>query len=116
MYSKGHGMVIKQGRGLIVGQGIPFAMLVGALQHQELDRTVVDKTGLTDNVDFTLQWMPDEIRAPPGAQQGMGDTPSPDSGISIFTAIQEQLGLKLEPQKGPVDVLVIDHIERPSDN
>jgi uncharacterized protein (TIGR03435 family) len=116
MYGKGHGMVIEAGRGLIVGQGIPFAVLVGALQHQQLGRTVVDKTGLTGKFDFTLQWTPDVIQSQPGSQQGMGDSPSPDADVSIFTAIQEQLGLKLEPQKGPMDVLVIEHIEKPSEN
>jgi uncharacterized protein (TIGR03435 family) len=115
MYGKGHDMVIAAGRGRIVGQGVPFAVLVGALQHQQLGRTILDKTGLTGKFDFTLQWTPDVIQAPPGSQQGTGDTPA-DSDLSIFTAIQEQLGLKLKPQKGPVDILVIDHVERPSEN
>jgi uncharacterized protein (TIGR03435 family) len=68
---------------------------------QALERTVVDKTGLTGNYDFTLKWASDDT-----------DT----SGPSIFTAVQEQLGLKLEAGKGPVQVLVIDHVERPSEN
>ena len=70
-----------------------------------LSRAVVDKTGLPDKYDFTLKFSPDD--APP----------SPDSDApSIFTAIQEQLGLKLESSKGPVQVLVIDHVEMPSEN
>jgi uncharacterized protein (TIGR03435 family) len=89
------------------------------LAFQRLDRTIFDKTGLTGKYDFELKWAPDE--APPpitGGTQGglpMNDAAT-DPGPSLFTALQEQLGLKLEPQKGPVDVIVIDHIERPSEN
>jgi uncharacterized protein (TIGR03435 family) len=72
---------------------------------QTLERTVVNKTGLTGNYDFTLKWTPDDSRS-------QTDT----SGPSIFTAVQEQLGLKLEAGKGPIQVLVIDHVERPSEN
>lgn len=64
-------------------------------------RVVIDKTGLTGNYDFDLTWAPND---------------EPDSGPSIFTALQDQLGLKLEPAKAPVDVIVIDHLERPSEN
>jgi uncharacterized protein (TIGR03435 family) len=63
---------------------------------------------LTGSFDIDLEWTPDQ--ALPGAE---GLTPAPDA-ISIFTAIKEQLGLKLEPHKGPVDVTVIDHIEKPT--
>ena len=75
-----------------------------SIQPEIGGRTVVDETGLTDKYSFTLKWTPD-------------DTPQSEaSGPSLFTAIQEQLGLKLEPQKGPVDAIVIDHIEMPSPN
>jgi uncharacterized protein (TIGR03435 family) len=70
----------------------------------EVERTVIDKTGLTGSADITVKWTMDDI---------------PDSDgrtLSIFTAIQEQLGLKLQPAKGPVDTLVIDHVEMPSAN
>ena len=75
-------------------------------------RAVVDKTGLDGAYDITLQWTPDETQAflatgPPAADA---------SGPSIFSAVQEQLGLRLESQKGPVDVLVIDHAEKPDAN
>ena len=70
----------------------------------EVGRLVVDETGLTGKYDFTLKWTPDE-------QRGMAN-----AGPSIFTALQEQLGLKLESTKGPVDTIVVDHIERPSSN
>ena len=86
----------------------------------QLNRTVLDQTGLKGKYDVTLQWTPDDgTAAMPAGLEGSspGAAPPPDSsGPSIFTAIQEQLGLKLESTKGPVEVLVIDHIERPSEN
>jgi bla regulator protein BlaR1 len=74
-------------------------------------RVIVDKTGLTGTYDFNLKWAP--LQAPvPG-----GTSSSPDAGgASLFTAIEEQFGLKLVPTKGPGQVVVIDHIERPSEN
>lgn len=81
-----------------------------------LERTVIDQTGLKGTYDVALEWTPDDSQLagflPPGA-------PKPtvtDSGPSIFAALQEQLGLKLESAKGPVEILVIDHAERPSEN
>jgi uncharacterized protein (TIGR03435 family) len=78
---------------------------------QMIGRPVVDETGLTSKYDFTLDWTPDQSASP-----ATSAAESEASGPSIFTAIQEQLGLKLESQKGPVEVLVIDHIEKPSPN
>jgi len=69
-------------------------------------RTVVDKTGLTGHYDFKLHWTPDNTPA---------DSPLA-GGPSIFTAVQEQLGLKLEPSTAPLDVLIIDSAEKPSEN
>jgi bla regulator protein blaR1 len=118
----GTGLMIMGGNGgPVTGQGISIANLVRLLS-QQLGRTILDETGLTGNYDFTLQWTPDEHAGPmPGAPQGGGarseDAPPPDSsGPSIFTAIQEQLGLKLESRKVPVEMLVIDHVEAPSEN
>jgi uncharacterized protein (TIGR03435 family) len=74
---------------------------------------IVDRTGLGGLFDLDLDFQPEQIvQGPPGAPPppGSGDPNSP----SIFTAVQEQLGLKLESTKGPVDVLVIDHVERPN--
>lgn len=70
-----------------------------------VDRPVVDQTGLQGRFDFTLKWTPNEMQ-----------TSDPNAPPGIFTAIQEQLGLKLEAAKSPVDVLVIDHAERPTEN
>jgi uncharacterized protein (TIGR03435 family) len=77
-------------------------------------RTVVDKTGLAAIYDFTLQFTPDDSSAVPTT--GAGPSAQDPTAPSIFTAVQEQLGLKLESGKGPVGVIVIDHVERPSEN
>jgi uncharacterized protein (TIGR03435 family) len=100
------------------------AMKVENLRHvlsQQLGRTVVDKTGLTGNYDFTLNWTPDQPTPGMAAQGDAPPAPSDDAasstpGPSLFTALEEQLGLKLESAKGPEEVIVIDHIEQPSAN
>ena len=86
---------------------------------QTVQRTVVDKTGLSGNFDFYVRWTPE--RLPPRPAGVPADQPIRMNGLeidpngpSIFTALQEQLGLKLEPARGPVEVLVIDHVERPT--
>jgi uncharacterized protein (TIGR03435 family) len=93
--------------------GASLAQLANSLS-MFVGRTVVDKTGLSGNFDFTLTWTPDQMpQRPPGAPE----LPAPDpNGPSIFTAVQEQLGLKLDSQKGPVEVLVIDRVEHPKEN
>lgn len=77
-------------------------------------RTVVDKTGLISVYDFTLHFTPDDNKALPAS--GTGPSAVDPTAPSIFNAVQEQLGLKLESGKGPVDVIVIDHVEKPSGN
>jgi|SRR5665213_3656774 len=86
-----------------------------------MGRTVIDKTGVQGSFDIHLEWTPDQATAgitgsgspgDPGGSAPLGDA----TAISIFTAFQEQLGLKLESEKGPVEVIAIDHIERPSSN
>jgi len=76
-----------------------------------LGRVVVNKTGLSGSYDLKLRWTPEN--APPPMLNG---APDPNAPPDLFTAIREQLGLKLESAKGPVGVLVIDHIERPTQN
>jgi len=86
------------------------------LGYGVLDRPVVDKTGIAGEFDFTLQWTPDETQF---AGMGIHVPPpvdNPNAPPGLFTAIQEQLGLMLEPQKIPSEVLVIDHAERPTEN
>jgi uncharacterized protein (TIGR03435 family) len=103
--------------GKITAQAVPLASLTGFLSRQ-VGRPVIDKTGLTGKYDFTFEWRPDQgatVKAPEGGADAAAAPPEP-SGPSIFTALQEQLGLKLESQKGPVEFVVIDHVEKPSEN
>jgi uncharacterized protein (TIGR03435 family) len=89
---------------------------------RHLDRPVVDRTGLKAKYTFTLEFADDRTQptmpraAADGDLRASNGPPPESSGPSIFTALQEQIGLKLVPAKGPVEVLVIDHIERPSEN
>jgi len=114
--------MMMSGRGKVTGQAVSIANLVNMLSFQGLGRSIFDKTGLTGKYDFELHWAPDDAPSAVagGAQAGPpANDASVDSdvdGPSLFTALEEQLGLKLEPEKGPVDVIVIDHIERPSEN
>jgi uncharacterized protein (TIGR03435 family) len=78
---------------------------------EEVGRVVVDETGLTGLYDLDLKWSP-EVR--PGSAVPPALVPDVAGGVSIFTAIQEQLGLKLEPSSGEVEVLVIDRLDRPT--
>ncbi|HEV3196862.1 MAG TPA: TIGR03435 family protein [Bryobacteraceae bacterium] len=85
----------------LVGTAVSMGALAGYVGNR-LGRIVVDKTGLSESYDFTLEWAPD----------GAPETSVP----SLVTALQEQLGLKLESQKSPMEVLVIDNLRRPSEN
>ncbi len=95
-------------RGRIDAFGARMQPLSNALATV-LDRTVIDKTGLTGMFDIHLAFIPDLATAADPAT-------SSDLGPSVFTALQEQLGLKLESAKGPVSMLVIDRVEKPSAN
>lgn len=103
----------------IMGYGIPIERLVPMLSRI-VGREIVDQTGLTGNYDVKIDYTPDEAQmammAPPGAMPPQSGPGGDSTGPSIFTALQEQLGLKLESQKGPVDIYVIDKITKPSDN
>jgi len=78
-----------------------------------LDTKVIDKTGLIGDYDFDLKWIPDESQF---ARFGAAVPMEGSKGPNLFTAIQEQLGLKLKQTKAPLDVLVIDHVEKPTEN
>jgi uncharacterized protein (TIGR03435 family) len=112
-------MMMRGAGGPVTAQGIPISNLVGFLSRQ-LGRKVIDKTGLTGIYDFTLKWAPDQstplFNGPGGGPSPADSAPADSSGPSLFTAVQEQLGLKLESQKGSVEVIVIDHVEKPSEN
>jgi bla regulator protein blaR1 len=114
----GGGTLVEPERGKLVGQGVPIANLVQLLsRYPELDgRVVLDRSGLAGEYDFTLQWTPENAMLNGGMTGSDNNASSSDSSPSLFTAIQEQLGLKLESTKGPVDTLVIDHVEHPSKN
>jgi uncharacterized protein (TIGR03435 family) len=88
----------------------------GLMQSEVLDRPVIDQTGLAGRYDFKLNWTPDDSQF-----GGLGaKIPPPTNGAdappNLYTAIQEQIGLKLEATKANADVLVIDHVEKPSEN
>ena len=81
---------------------------------QVVDRPVVDQTGLGPaGYDLTMKWTPDASQSRPGVERAVDNS---DAGPDLITAFQEQLGLKLESMKAPVDVLVIDHVDKPSGN
>jgi uncharacterized protein (TIGR03435 family) len=82
-------------------------------------RKILDETGLTGRYRFTLEWTPETLAPlsnPLNASSSTTGATPPASGVPIFTALQEQLGLKLRPDRGPVEVLIVEHIERPSPN
>jgi uncharacterized protein (TIGR03435 family) len=78
-------------------------------------QTVVDQTGLTQRYDFVLNWTPERSFAN-GQQGGEPESPADTGGPALFTALQEQLGLRLVNTKGPVEIIVVDSIERPTEN
>jgi uncharacterized protein (TIGR03435 family) len=107
--------LIFRGLGNLPARNATMTDFANVLQSAVLDRPVVDQTGLSDRFDFTLVWTPDQsqfaglgVRIPPGASD------DPNAPPGLFTAIQEQLGLKLDSTKAPVEVIVIDHVEKPS--
>ena len=81
-----------------------------------LDRPVVDQTELSGRFDFTLDWTPDDSQFGGMAAKIPPPTDSANAPPALYTAIQEQIGLKLDATKAPADVMVIDHVEKPSEN
>lgn len=103
---------LRPGRGARAGQLVATNLTTAWLAAQLsgiMGRMVVDNTGLTGTYSADLHWTPDN--QPMASSQAESDT-----SLSIFTAVEEQLGLKLVPTKGPVECLVIDHVELPSEN
>jgi uncharacterized protein (TIGR03435 family) len=91
---------------------ISMAMFAKEFLAHQTGRSVTDKTGIAGEFDFTLDWIPDDAAAGTSADAGATNMQFPP----FFVALQEQLGLKLEQQKGPVEILVIEHAERPAEN
>ena len=116
---KGISQVTRARRGQLTAVSFTMDALARFLTP-EIDRYVTDETGLTGRYDIELDWAPDDINTMQTSADHAGAQapllPPAPSGPSIFTAVQEQLGLKLEPKNGSVPVLVIDHIEEPSPN
>jgi uncharacterized protein (TIGR03435 family) len=114
----GTGAMMFSGKQL-VAQGLPISSLTPTLT-QQTGRTVIDKTGLTGKYDFTLDLpggqRPMPMAKPPDGSEAGANSTSDDSGPSIFTLVQDELGLKLESTKAPLPILVIDHVEQPSVN
>ena len=90
------------------------------MQSGVMDKPVVDQTGLKDRYDFQLKWTPDDSQFAQFRGTGVNVTPptsnDPNAPPSLYTAVQEQLGLKIEATKAEDDVIVIDHVEQPSAN
>ncbi len=103
---------MSSGDGEVTLQAYPISSMTYTLSSI-LHRTVIDRTNLLGQYDLHLTWAPDRPAAAAGDDDGLKRD---DSGPSIFYAIQDQLGLKLEPAKGPVPTLVIDHVDLPSPN
>ena len=103
------GVTVNSGR--IRMGGSPLSVFAGTLSPL-VQRIVVDRSNMAGNWDLDVTFTPDPIQVPPGGAAPAIDSNSP----SLFTALQEQLGLKLEASRGPVEVLVIDGVERPTEN
>lgn len=97
------------------GSAVPISVLVSRLESNT-GRRVIDKTGLTGLYDFNLEFIPDYMTVTTGAPGVSPQEPADRGGPSIFDAVQDQLGLKLESAKAPREVLVIDSVQRPTEN
>lgn len=105
------------GRGMVNGTAAPMARLAEALARV-LGCPVADETGLAGKYDFRLDWAPadtEPLMQMPGAMPDPAGRPA-EAGPSVFSAIQEQLGLRLEARRAPVQVMVIDRLSRPTEN
>jgi uncharacterized protein (TIGR03435 family) len=94
------------------GRGMTMAAIAGRMLSNRLDRPVIDKTGLTGLFDARLEFDRDNVPGDPGVPAPLPGITSP----SMFTAVREQLGLRLESAKGPVEVLIVDRVEKPDAN
>jgi uncharacterized protein (TIGR03435 family) len=101
---------IRAGTGRMTGRSAPMRQLASVLSGV-VQRPVVDRTNLTGAFDFDVEFSPMPLNAAPAEV-----TQSIDGGLSLFTALQEQLGIKLQSQRGPIDYVVIDRIESPTEN
>jgi uncharacterized protein (TIGR03435 family) len=98
---------------LLPARKVTMAQFAAMLQRAVIDRAVVDKTGLAAKYDFDLEWTRDESQF--GGKIPLAKVDIPPK-LDLFAAMQEQLGLRLQSARGPVEVLVIDRVERPTEN
>ena len=105
-----------KGFGTLPALNASMADLANLLQSTVLDRPVVDRTALAGRFDFTLHWTPDESQFRGVGGRAAGPSTDPNAPPGLFTAIQEQLGLRLDNTRAPVEVLVVDRVERPTEN
>jgi len=103
--------------GMVGFNGVPMSLIAQHLT-QSVGRPVIDKTGLTGYYDYTMKWTPQPGSGMPftpasGVTPGAPPPAADPDGPNLFTAVQEQLGLKLESARGPVEVVVIDRLEKP---
>ena len=101
--------------GLIDGKSVDWRIVVGQLPAA-VGRTVIDRTGLQGRFELTLEWNPDPsvTRSPEATALATAAAATPGERITIFTALQEQFGVKLQAAREPLEVLVIDRVERPT--
>ncbi len=99
-------------RALLPARDATMGEFAWVMQRAAVDRPVVDKAGLPGRYDFELEWTPDETQFGGNVPTGNPEPPKPD----LFSALQQQLGLRLEATKGPIETLVIDRVERPTEN
>jgi uncharacterized protein (TIGR03435 family) len=102
--------------GVIIGKSLTMATLAETLQNYVFSKPLVDKTGLDGRWDFTLKWTPDDTQFPDAPESMRHPADDANPWPPLFTAIHEQLGLRLEAQKADVKVLVVDHVNQPSPN
>ena len=100
----------------LFGRNTGLNGVANGLQSNILDKPVVDQTGLTGRYDFQLRFTPDAIQLANFGGLGRANAADPNPPPDIFTAFEQQLGLKLQATKAVVDVMVIDRVERPSPN
>jgi uncharacterized protein (TIGR03435 family) len=111
------GNFLFRGPGRLMVTNSTMADFCHGMQEAVMDKPVVDQTGLTDRYDFNLNWTPDQSQfAAMGGNVPPPNTDDPNAPPSLYVALQEQLGLKLESGKAQVDVMVIDNVEKPSPN
>lgn len=117
-YDEDKGSSMSMGPGKLTAKRTTMDGLANILAGN-LDRPVADMTGIQGACDFSLTWTPDDAvrtEKPTGAGEGPAAATDMAAGPSIFTALQEQLGLKLEPRKAPVEIIVVERIEKPVEN